>query len=68
MTDQNPQIERTSFVFTIDEYGKRVRQYSDKDKTRFDKTIKQMITDHLENYSRQGTSEVKNITIQINTY
>ncbi len=55
------------FVLEISEYGNLVRKYEDKDKDRFLEKTKQIINEHIDKFSRQNVSEVKNIKIHIYT-
>ena len=54
---------------SISEYGKEVRSYSDTEYSRFIDNCKALITNHLENRSKQKEwpEEAKNINIHIYT-
>jgi len=59
----------SKMIMSISEYGKEVRSYSDTEYSRFIDNCKALITNHLENRSKQKEwpEEAKNINIHIYT-
>ena len=54
-------------TLSISEYEKETVKYEDNSLERFIKRSKELITQHLDYYSKQDREQVKNINIHLNT-
>lgn len=54
-------------TLSISEYGKETVKYEDNSLERFIKRSKELITQHLDYYSKQDREQVKNINIHLYT-